>query len=72
MKKLYSPADESELMVIKSMLESEDIPFYVQNDQFGSMYPGIFLTNFNPKTIMVPDEFYETAKDLISNFENES
>ncbi len=71
MKKLYSPTNESELMVIKSILESEDIPFYVQNDQFGSMYPGIFLTNFNAKTIMVPDEFYETAKDLISNFENE-
>ena len=72
MKKLYAPIDESELVVLRSMLESAGIPYYVQNENFGSLFSGVFLKNLNAKTIMVPEEYFETANEIISNFKEES
>ena len=65
MMKLYTPSDESELIFIRSLLEAEGIPYYVQNEHFGSMYSGAYLRNFNEKTIMVPEEFWDEAKEMI-------
>lgn len=65
MKKLYIPTDESELVFLKSFLDAEELPYFVLNDNFGSMYSGVYMNNFNAKTIMVPEEFYEDAKELI-------
>jgi len=67
MKKLYVPVDESELVFLKSVLEADDVPFYVQNENFGSLYSGAYMNYFNAKTIMVPDEYYEDAKEIISS-----
>ena len=67
MKKLYIPADESELVFLKSVFEADDIPYYVLNDNFGSVYPGIYAKGFNSKTIMVPEEYYDEAKDIIKS-----
>lgn len=67
MKKLYIPRDESELVFLKSFLEAEGMPFYVLNDTFGSVYPGIYTRGFNAKTIMVPEELFEDAKELIKS-----
>ncbi len=65
MKKLYKPIDESELVFLKSLFEADGIPYFVLNDNFGSLYSGVYMDNFNAKTIMVPEEFYEDAKGLI-------
>ena len=65
MKRLYIPTDESELVFLKSFLDAEGLPYFVLNDNFGSMYLGVYMNNFNAKTIMVPEEFYEDAKELI-------
>ncbi len=67
MKKLYIPSDESELVFIKSVLEADEVPFYVQNDNFGSIYPGAYVNYFNAKTIIVPDEYYDEAKEIIKS-----
>jgi len=67
MKKLYIPADESELVFLKSVLEADEVPFYVQNENFGSLYSGAYMNYFNAKTIMVPEEYYEDAKEIISS-----
>jgi hypothetical protein len=67
MKKLYIPADESELVFLKSVLEADEVPFYVQNENFGSLYSGAYMDYFNAKTIMVPEEYYEDAKEIISS-----
>lgn len=67
MKKLYVPKDESELVFLKSFLEAEGMPFYVLNDNFGSVYPGIYMSGFNAKTIMVPEELFDEAKQLIKS-----
>ena len=65
MKKLYTPGDESELVFLKSVFEAEGIPFVVLNDHFGSLYSGIYVDRFNAKTIMVPDDVFEDARELI-------
>ena len=67
MKKLYIPADESELVFLKSFLDAEGIPFYVLNDNFGSVYPGVYMKGLNAKTIMVPEELFDEAKALIKS-----
>ncbi|MEM7009596.1 MAG: DUF2007 domain-containing protein [Thermodesulfobacteriota bacterium] len=67
MKKLYIPSDESELVFIKSILEADEIPFYVLNDNFGSLYSGAYMNFFNAKTIMVPEDYYEEAKEVIKS-----
>ena len=67
MKKLYIPSDESELVFIKSVLEADGIPFYVQNDNFGSLYSGAYMNYFNAKTIQVPEEYYDDAKEIIKS-----
>ena len=67
MKKLYIPSNESELVFIKSVLEAEEVPFYVQNDNFGSLYSGAYMNYFNAKTVMVPEEYYEDAKQIIQS-----
>ena len=40
MRKIIEPEGEAELTVIKSLLEGEGIPFFVQNDIAGSAYQG--------------------------------
>ncbi len=67
MKKLYIPSNESELVFIKSVLEADEVPFYVQNDNFGSLYSGVYMSYFNAKTVMVPEEYYEDAKQIIQS-----
>ncbi|MDD5224768.1 MAG: DUF2007 domain-containing protein [bacterium] len=67
---LYSPNSEAELAVIKSLLQGEGIPFFVHNDNFGSLYMGLKVDLLNKKTIMVDEEFEESAKELLSDFLN--
>ena len=65
MKKLYTPSDETELVFLKSMFEASGMPYYVQNEHFGSMYTGAYMSSLNAKTIMVSEDIYEDAKALI-------
>ncbi len=71
MKKLYIPKDESELAIIKSIFDSAGLPYYVRNEFFGSLYVGVAMGSFNSKPIFVPDEFYDDARELLSELVNE-
>lgn len=66
--KLYSPRDPGELALIQSILEGEDIPYFIHNDHFGSLEIGPQIDIYNKKTIMVNEEHQERAKELISDF----
>ena len=72
MKKLYTPSDESELVFLKSMFEASRMPYYVQNEHFGSLYSGAYMSSLNAKTIMVPDDIYEDARDLILSVKSDA
>ena len=70
MKNLYSPKSEAELAVIRSILEGEKIHFFIHNDHFGTMRTGPPIELFNAKTIMVSEEDFERACEIISDFQS--
>lgn len=41
------------------------MPYYVQNENFGSLYTGSYMSSLNAKTIMVAEDIFDDAKDLI-------
>ena len=41
MVKLIEPLDQGELAFVKSLLEANGIRYFVQNEHFGSLYPGL-------------------------------
>jgi len=65
---LYSPNDELELSMIRGLLDTNDIRYFVLNDYFGSMRVGPQIDLVNKKTIMVTPEDHARAKEVISNF----
>jgi hypothetical protein len=64
MVKLIEPYDEGELALIKSLLEGSDIPYFVQNEHFGSLYPGLALP-FNARVVMVDESDLGRAETLL-------
>ena len=65
---LYSPQNESELTLLKSILDSEGITYFVRNDNFGSLEVGPRIGLFNAKMIEVQDDQYEQANELLSDY----
>jgi len=59
MKKLYSPNNDSELVLIKSILDGEGIQYFVHNDHFGTLKVGPRIELFNAKTIMVAETHFD-------------
>ena len=68
MRKLYSPENDAELALIKSVLDGEGVRYFVHNDHFGSLKVGPKIELFNAKTIMVPDDEYERTHEIIEDF----
>ena len=68
MKKLYFPNNDSELALIKSILDGEGIQYFVHNDHFGTLKVGPRIDLFNAKTIMVEEKHYEVSKEIIDDF----
>ena len=66
--KLFSPENEVQFALAKSLLEAEGIPFFVHNDHFGSLYVGIQIEFLNRKTIMVDEAYEARAKEVIADF----
>jgi len=66
--KLYSPENESELALIKSLFEIEHINYYVLNDHFGTLKVGPKIDLYNAKTIYVSEEDLNFAKDILLDF----
>jgi hypothetical protein len=68
LRKLCAPENEAELAVIRGLLEGEKINFFVHNDYFGSLEIGPNIHLYNRKTIMVSEDHYDRAIEIISSF----
>jgi len=66
--KLYSPKNEIELSFLKSILGGENISYFVHNDHFGSMKIGPKIPLYNLKTVMVDENDFDRAKEIILDF----
>ncbi len=67
---IYSPKDEVELLFIKSLLDGEQIPYYVHNEHYGALNIGPQIELLNTRTIQVSEEFADRARELIKDFLN--
>jgi len=61
---LIEPQDEGELALIKSLLDGNNIRYFVQNEHFGSLYPGLSLP-FNRRVVMVDESDLGRAGTLL-------
>ncbi len=68
---LYSPNNEMELAMIKSILDSEDINYFVKNENFGSLEVGPQIALFNKRMIIVQDDHHDRASELVKDYLNE-
>lgn len=66
--KLYSPENEIELLILKSIFDSEKIHYYVLNDYFGSMKVGPKIELYNDKIIYVSDNDFKFAQELLADY----
>ena len=65
---IYRPETAIELAIAESLLEAHEIPYYVHNRGFASLYPGMQLHLLNARAILVPAEASEMAKDVLAHF----
>lgn len=57
--KLIEPKDMGELVLMKSLLDGNNIPYFVQNEHFGSLYGGITCV------VMVHESDLDRARTLV-------
>jgi hypothetical protein len=69
---LYSPNNEIELAMIKSILDSEKINYFVKNENCGSLEVGPQIALFNRRMIIVQDDQHERASELMADYLNET
>lgn len=68
MKKLHTPKDEAELAVLRSLFDAEGVRYFVHNDHFGTLKVGPPIDLFNAKTILVADEDYPVAAEILEDY----
>ncbi len=68
---LIEPQDEGELAFIKSLLDGNGIRYFIRNEHFGGLYPGLPLP-FNRRMVLVDEEEYERAGLLIQELRQSS
>jgi hypothetical protein len=64
------PYDDMELAFLVSILNREEIPYFIVGKYFGSIVPGAQIPAYNERTIQVPEEFAERAIAAIEEFRN--
>jgi hypothetical protein len=68
METIFIPENEVELVMVRGLLEAEQIPFHVRNDHFGGLYIGPQIQHFNQRTIMVPPEYAERSREIVAEY----
>lgn len=65
---IYYPETAIELAIAESVLEAHEIPYFVHNRGFASLYPGIQLGLLNVRTILVPPSASDAARELLAHY----
>ena len=66
--KLRESHDEGELALIKSLLDANNIRYFIQNEHFGSLYPGLAVP-FNTRVLMVDEWEAARAETLLKELD---
>lgn len=62
---IHRPHTLIELAMARSLLAAHDIPYFVHNGGYASLYPGMQIGLLNVPTIMVPPSAAEFASGLL-------
>jgi hypothetical protein len=62
---IHKPHTPIELAMARSILAAHDIPYFVHNGGYASLYPGMQIGLLNVPTVMVPPSAAEFAKELL-------
>ncbi len=62
------PVDEIEQMLLVAELEYAGIPYFINAQYFGGLYPGMQVPWYNERAIRVPSSCYQDAINLINSF----
>jgi hypothetical protein len=66
MRVLCHAMDDVEVMFIHARLQSHSIPFTLLGENFGSLYPGVQIAMYNERRFLVPEEFFDQARDVLA------
>ena len=67
---LFHARDDSEVMFLRSLLQSYEIPFFIIGEHFGSLYPGVQIASYNERRFTVPAEYFDQAKGILEEHLN--
>ena len=62
---LFHARDDSEVMFLRALLQSYEIPFFIIGENFGSLYPGVQIPSYNERRFTVPEEYFDEAKGIL-------
>ena len=62
---IHRPHTLIELAMARSLLAAHDIPYFVHNGGYASLYPGMQIGLLNVPTIMVPPSAAQFAEELL-------
>lgn len=65
---VYSPRNEAELILLRSILDDAGVHYFVKNDLFGSLTVGPQIELYNRKTVCVADSDAEETRQIIREF----
>lgn len=65
---LYSPRNENELLLLRSILDDAGVHYFVKNDVFGSLTVGPQIELYNRKILCVSDSDAEETRQIIREF----
>src|SRR5690348_3737636 len=62
---IHKPQSLIEVAMVRSILAAHDIPYFVHNGGYASLYPGIQIELLNVPTVMVPPSVAEDAREVL-------
>ena len=63
---ILQPQSESELVIALAILEAQEIENFVHGQYLGSLLPGLQIESYNTRSIMVPEELADDARDALA------
>ena len=64
--KIYSTPNHGEIAIIKSILDSQGISYYIKGENFGTLYGA--ASGLSSMDVMIIEDYSEDAKELLKEF----
>jgi hypothetical protein len=69
---LFIGVNPMEASFAVTLLERDDIPYTIVNENFSDLYPGLSVTHFNARSVLVPQSRKEDAMRVLREYVDRS